>query len=160
MHTPQELEKTFWSELEAHPLVMLGLDHEKGRSRPMTAQLENACGPLWFFSSKDSTLVQGMKAGNHAVAAFVAKGHDLFATVEGPLLLSDDRSAIDRLWNRFVAAWYPDGKDDPNLALLRLEVSDVQIWLNDVGVLSGVKILLGADPKRELAGTEARLRMS
>jgi len=25
---------------------------------------------------------------------------------------------IDKLWNSFIAAWFPDGKDDHNLTLL------------------------------------------
>jgi len=84
-----------------------------------------------------------------AFAAFSSKGHDLFASVEGTLTLSDDRAAIDRLWNPFVAAWFEGGKDDPKLALLRFDAEHAEIWLNASSLLSGVKILLGVDPKKD-----------
>lgn len=32
-----------------------------------------------------------------------------------------------------VAAWYPDGKDDPRLALLRFDVEDAELWVTDAG---------------------------
>ena len=56
---------------------------------------------------------------------------------------------IDRLWNRFVAAWFEGGKDDPKLALLRFDVRDGQIWLNEHSLFAGVKLMLGQDPKEE-----------
>jgi general stress protein 26 len=159
VHTPQELEADFWQHLKAHPVLMLGLEHEEGHSRPMTAQLEDGHGPLWFFSSKDSALYQSLLHGNRAVGAFVAKGHELFATLAGSLVVDEDRQVIDRLWNRFVAAWYEGGKADPKLALLRFDARDLQVWLNDVSVVSGIKLLLGADPKQELAGNEAKIHI-
>lgn len=159
MHTPQELEVSFWRHLSAHPVLMLGLEHEEGQSRPMTAQLQGGQGPLWFFSSKDSSLYQSLLRGNRAVAAFVARGHELFATLSGSLVVDEDPQVIDRLWNRYVAAWYEGGKADPTLALLRFDASNLQVWLNDVSVVSGIKLLLGADPKQELAGNEAKIRM-
>ena len=60
-----------------------------------------------------------------------------------------DRATIDRLWNRFVATWYEGGKDDPKLALLRLDAEQAQIWLNDSSLFAGVKLLLGVDPKKD-----------
>jgi len=159
VHTPQELEASFWRHLGQHPVVMLGLEQEEGHVRPMTAQLEDAHGPLWFFSSKDSTLYQSLLRGNRAVASFVARGHELFATLSGSLVVDEERQTIERLWNRYVAAWYEGGKDDPKLTLLRFDAVDLQVWLNDVGVFSGIKMLLGADPKKELAGNEAKIRI-
>ena len=60
-----------------------------------------------------------------------------------------DRATIERLWNRFVAAWYEGGKDDPKLVLLRLDAEHAQIWLNDSSFFAGVKLLLGVDPKKD-----------
>ena len=54
---------------------------------------------------------------------------------------------IERLWNPFVAAWY-DGKDDPKLALLRFDAERAEIWENASSLVAGLKLLLGADPKR------------
>ena len=118
MPTPQELETKFWQALKSDMTMMVGLDGvEDGHARPMTAQVDGAQGPIWFFTAKDTEIVRRLKEGNRAIATFSSKGHDLFATVHGSLHLDNDRRNIDRLWNRFVAAWFEGGKDDPKLAL-------------------------------------------
>ena len=150
MPTPQELEAKFWKALEADMTMMLGLDGvEDGHARPMTAQIESPRGPIWFFTAKDNGIVQNLANGNRAIATFASKGHDLFATVHGTVRLDNDRATIDRLWNRFVAAWYEGGKDDPKLALLRLDPEKAEIWLDGSSLVAGIKLLLGVDPKQD-----------
>jgi general stress protein 26 len=69
--------------------------------------------------------------------------------MHGNLSLDNKRANIDRFWNRFVAAWFPGGKEDPKLALLRFDAEGAEIWLDDSSFLAGIKLLLGADPKEE-----------
>ncbi len=150
MSTPQELERKLWKALGSDRVVMIGLDGaEGGHTRPMTAQIEGEKGPLWFFTGKDNQIVQRLPTAQRATATFTAKGHDLFASLQGMLTLRNDRATIDRLWNRFVAAWYEGGKDDPNLALLRFDASHAEIWENENSLIAGVKVLFGADPKKD-----------
>jgi general stress protein 26 len=152
MHTPQELEAKLWKALESDRTVMLGLDGaEDGHTRPMTAQAEGERSPIWFFTAKENALVQALGRGNgdRAIATFASKGHDLFATLHGRLSVDTDRAVVDRLWNRFVAAWYPQGKDDPSLALLRLDAERAEIWLDGSSLVAGAKLLLGIDPKKD-----------
>jgi hypothetical protein len=93
--------------------------------------------------------VQKFELGDRAIATFASKGHDLFATLHGCVSLDNDRAVIDRLWNRFVAAWYEGGKDDPNLALLRFDAERAEIWLDASSLVASIKLLLGADPKED-----------
>lgn len=150
MPTPQELEAKFWKALKSDRTVMLGLDGvEGGHTRPMTAQAEDERSPIWFFTAKDTALVQHLAQGRQATASFASKDHDLFASIQGTLVMDNDRAVIDRLWNPFVAAWYEGGKDDPKLALLRLDAEHAEIWENGSSLLAGVKMLLGIDPKKD-----------
>lgn len=152
MPTPQELEAKFWKALKSDRTMMLGLDGvEDGHARPMTGQFEDDRSPIWFFASKDNGIVQklGGSGADRAIATFASKGHDLFATVHGSLVLDTDRSAVDRLWNPFVAAWYEGGKDDPKLALLRLDAEKAEIWEDGSSLVAGVKAMLGIDPKKD-----------
>ena len=150
MTTPQELESRFWKSLKSDRTLMLGLDGvEDGHSRPMTAQFEgDAGGPIWFFTANDNAVVKKLGNGHRAIAAFASKDHELFASIKGNLTLDTDRAVVERLWNPFVAAWY-EGKDDPKLALLRLDAEHAEIWLNASSLLAGVKMLLGVDPKSD-----------
>ena len=150
MPTPQELEAKFWKALASDRTMMLGLDGiEDGHTRPMTAQFEHDRGPIWFFTSTDNALVKALRHGERAIATFASKGHDLFATVHGSLKLDTDPAVVERLWNRFIAAWFEGGKTDPKLALLRLDAERAEIWGDASSLLAGVKMLMGIDPKKE-----------
>jgi len=161
MATPAELEEKFWKNLRSDMTLMLGLSGVDGsHARPMTAQLEEEDrGPIWFFTAKDTGIVKALGQGQRAFAAYSAKGHDLFATMHGRLTLDNDRRNVDRLWNRFVAAWFEGGKDDPKLALLRFDVEDAEIWLNDSSFLAGVKMLIGIDPKEDYRKKVAKVAL-
>jgi general stress protein 26 len=160
MPTPQELEEKFWKALKSDMTLMLGLDGvEDGHTRPMTAQLDGERGPIWFFTTKDNVIVQNLGKGSRAIATFASKGHDLFATVHGRLSLDNDGGTIDRLWNRFVAAWFEEGKDDPKLALLRLDPDQAEIWLDASSLVSGIKLLLGVDPKQDYRDKVAKVSL-
>jgi general stress protein 26 len=150
MPNEAEIEKKFWKALKSDRTVMLGVvGVERAHLRPMTAQFDEDRAPIWFFTSNQSELVRALAAGSRGVATFAAKDHALFATMHGNLSLDNKRENIDRFWNRFVAAWFPGGKDDPKLALLRFDAEGAEIWLDDSSLLAGIKLLLGADPKEE-----------
>lgn len=159
MPTPAELEAKFWKALKSDRTMMLGLDGaEDGHARPMTAQAEDERAPVWFFASTDNHLVQALKGGSgRAIATFASKGHDLFAAVHGALRVDLDRAVVERLWNPFVAAWYEGGKTDPKLTLLRLDAEKAEIWLDENSLFAGVKMLLGADPKKDYADKVAEV---
>jgi general stress protein 26 len=160
MPTPLELQVQFWTALRKDLTVMIGINGEQGEHpKPMTAQFEDDHGPIWFFTTKDSALVQAAGTDAPAVATFVSKGHDIFATIEGTLSVDTDPAVIDRFWNRYVAAWYEGGKDDPNLALLKFDLAGAEIWQDASSLLAGVKLLLGMDPKSEYRDSVARVDM-
>jgi general stress protein 26 len=165
MHDKQELTAKFWKALRSDMTMMIGLDGvESGHTRPWTAQVEGDHGPIWFFTSTESSLVTKLGSGagvkNRAIATFTSKGHDLFACVHGTLTRDDDRAVIDRLWNRFVAVWYEGGKEDPKLALLRLDLESAEIWLDGSSLLAGIKMLFGSDPKEEYKDKTAKVTLS
>jgi general stress protein 26 len=160
MTTPQDLEARFWKALKTDMTMMIGLDGvEDGHARPMTAQLEGARGPIWFFTAKDNGIVRKLDRNDRAIATFASKGHDLFATLHGRLSVDNKREIVDRLWNRWIAAWYEGGKDDPKLALLRFDAERAEIWLDASSVMAGIKMMLGADPKQSYKDKVAEVRL-
>ena len=162
MSTPAELEAALWSSLKSDGTVMLGLlGVADGHTRPMTAQIENNKSPLWFFGSKDHALVKSLSAGSRAIVTYSSKGHDLYASIHGALTLDNDRAVIDRLWNPTVAAWYEKGKDDPKLALLRLDADNAEIWQPHMAssLMAGIQSLLGNDPKKTMKDENAKVSL-
>ena len=163
MTDTQKIEDKFWKSLRSDMTVMLVLcDPADDRSRPMTAQIDGDAdvGPIYFFGGKDSSLYQQLgTAPAKAEFTHVPKGHDLFAAVEGDLSVCHDRAVLERLWNPFVAAWYPGGKDDPNLVLLMMEIGEAKVWLNSNSLVAGIKMLFGVDPKSSYKDNVAELKL-
>jgi general stress protein 26 len=161
MPTVEEWQHRLWKSLTSDRTVMLGLvDVAEGYPRPMTAQTDGEHGPIWFFTAKDSALVKLLSQEAPALATFASKGHDLFATIHGRVAISNDRAMIDKLWNRFVAAWYEHGKDDPKLTLLRFDVEHAEVWDDASSTVAGVKMLLGIDPKKDYRNKTADIPLS
>jgi len=138
----------FWLSLASSPFLMVRLNDSSEHALPMTAQLDAALGParggaLWFFTDKHNRLA----AGGPAMAQFVAKGHDLFACLAGTITPESDPGVIDRFWSNAVAAWYDGGREDPDLLMLRMDLTDVEIWQADVGLKGLFKMLTGGKIK-------------
>ncbi|HEX2561850.1 pyridoxamine 5'-phosphate oxidase family protein [Phenylobacterium sp.] len=125
-------EARLWKELADEQIGMLGVvGGEPHHFQPMTAFPEPETGQIWFFTYKDTELAD--QVGQGAQAMFVLQTKKLWACIGGRLTQQHDRERMDRYWNPVVAAWYPQGKDDPRLTLLRLDADDAQVWISDVG---------------------------
>lgn len=161
MPTPEELTQDLWAAIKSDRVMMLGLvGRDDAHTRPMTGQIQRDSGPIWFFTSTDSALWQQLGTPGQparAIAAFVAKDHELFAAIHGTLARATDPRLIDELWNPFVAAWY-DGKDDPKLALLRLDAEEAEVWKGNTGLLAAVKLML-TDPRKSFQDQVAQVRL-
>lgn len=158
-----EMKTKLFKALRSDRTIMLSLgEADEGHAQPMTVQLggDADTGPLWIFTSKETALVAAMGRSHRAVVNFAAKGHDLFAAIEGELSLDNDRAMIDRLWSPFVAARFEGGKDDPKLQLLRFDPDDAQVWLNENNLFAGIRMMLGRDPKRDYAHKSGEVRLN
>ena len=54
---------------------------------------------------------------------------------------------------------FEGGKNDPKLALLRLDAERAEIWENASSVVAGIKTLFGADPKQDYRDKVAKVRL-
>lgn len=163
MTNTQKIEDAFWKSLRSDMTVMLVLcEDAKDRARPMTALIDGDtdAGPIYFFGGRDSTLFHQLGAeAAKAEFTYVPKGHGLFAAVEGDLSVCHDSAVIERLWNPFVAAWYPGGKTDPNLVLFKMDLGEAKVWLNGSSLIAGIKMLFGVDPRTTFEDNVAELKL-
>ena len=151
-----DIKQQFWKALAASPYLMVGATGEREHHIPMNAQLDkDANSAFWFFTATDNRLA----AGGPAMAQFASKGHDLFACISGTLVRENDRAVLDTLWNNSIAAWYPDGKDDPRLVLLRFDLDDAEIWTADPGVKGMFKLATGMTMKEGELGQHAEVTL-
>ncbi len=157
MTTNAELKAKLWDSLNKERTAMLGCTGTY--PRPMTAQIEDERGPIWFFTSRENDLAEATaRKSQDGLLMFTAKDHELFATIGGTLQQDNDPAVIERLWNPFVAAWYT-GKDDPKLRLLRFDPGNAEIWQNASSLIAGIKMLIGIDPKKSYQDDVAKVRL-
>lgn len=145
------LKEKFWDELKDSPFLMLGLQGvDDDFTRPMTAQVDD--GSIYFFASRSEDLFKALGRTSRAIATYAGKGHKLFASIHGNLREDMDRAVVNRLWNPIVASWYKDGKDDPDLVLLRLDADSADVWEAQAGATlkaAALKMLFNIDPGKE-----------
>lgn len=141
------LKTKFWKALADSPFVFLQRDHEPDAAVPMTAQLDkNADSTIWFFTTRDNSLANM----GPATVTFAAKGHNMFARFKG--VLGEEKSAerLDKQWSNFVEAWFPQGKQDPNMIMLRMDLGTAEIWDGDQSLLTTAKMALGMDVRGDV----------
>ncbi|KLE35649.1 pyridoxamine 5'-phosphate oxidase family protein [Aurantiacibacter luteus] len=147
MSDTEDLKHTFWKTLADSPFLFLQLDSAPHDAVPMTAQLDkDANSAIWFFTTRDHTLA----AGGPATATFSGKGHDMFSRFTGVLSEETSRERFEKMWSKPVEAWFPGGKDDPKILLLRMDLGQAEIW-GDLGMIDTAKMLLGFDVRDEAA---------
>ena len=94
-------------------------------SRPMGALEMDPDGNFWFFTSESSTKAHQLESIN---VAFSAEDDATYVSVSGVGELVRDRARIDALWTLFAKPWFPRGKDDPDLVLLKVTTEVAEYW--------------------------------
>ncbi len=130
----KDIEERLWKALEDERTGMLGLTGpDADHMQPMTGFCERGPGAIWFFLRRDNHLIQSLSQGAKAMYCLNTKDHEVWACIAGSLYEQHDQERIDKYWNPVVAAWFPEGKDDPELTLLRLDLDDAQVWVSRKG---------------------------
>ena len=151
-----DIKHQFWTALDKDRVLMVSLMVENNHAAPMTAIMDkDADGAIWFFTSRDNRIANA----GPAMAQFVSKGHDIFACIMGTLTPETDTAVRDRHWSNMVSAWFPGGKDDPNLLMLRFDLADAEIWQPDLGIIGTFKMLTGAKIDPDQAGEHAKVTL-
>jgi general stress protein 26 len=116
-------------------IAMLTTQEDDGtlRSRPMFTQETEFDGDLWFFTAESSPKVDEIQQQRQVNVSYVGK--DTYLSVSGKAQLVRDRQKINEMWNPMYKAWFPNGKDDPDLALLKVHVEQAEYWQSPSGTV-------------------------
>jgi len=98
------------------------------RSRPMAAQDMEFDGELWFFTKADSPKVDEVQRDQQVNLAYANPDKNIYVSISGRAQLVRDQSKMRDLWKPFLKAWFPNGLEDPELALLRVQVTGAEYW--------------------------------
>jgi general stress protein 26 len=97
-------------------------------SRPMATQKTEIDGDLWFFTAAGSTKAQDVQRDQRVNLSYADPDSQRYVSVSGLARLVRDRAKAAELWNPVLKAWFPQGLEDPDLALLRVEIEKAEYW--------------------------------
>ena len=109
---------------------MLTTVDKEGRlhSRPMATQQTEFDGTLWFFTDATSVKVHELQRDRHVNVSYANPDDQRYVSVSGMASTMTDRGKMEELWSPLHKAWFPNGLDDPNIALLRIDVDRAEYW--------------------------------
>lgn len=97
-------------------------------SRPMATQEGAKNGELWFFTSSKTHKVPEIEEDHHVSVTYSAPEKSRFVSVAGIATLVNDREKAKELWSPVMKAWFSDGLDSEDLALLRVRITSAEYW--------------------------------
>ena len=114
-------------------------------TRPMSTQEVDDDGTLWFFSGKSSHKNEDIEKDNRVQLFYYNKSSSEYLSLFGEATLLHDRKEIDRLWSPILKTWFTEGKDDPDLQLIKVRPLEAYYWdTKHNKMVAGFKILAGA----------------
>lgn len=137
----------FWDRLEDTRTGMFGTE---GRFVPMTHSLEPEDGCLWFLTAKQTPMAKAAAEGAETHYVVSSDKEGIYADIVGKLSVSSDREKLDEVWNFVAESFYDEGKDDPDLVLVKLVPHKAEVWL---GPESGLGFLISL-AKSKLTGDQ------
>jgi len=127
--------------LRSFDTAMLITRHgDEQHGRPMAIATFEGPSTLWFVTQADSPKALEIERDPRVSVTFQSEKR--FIALSGIASLVRDRAKIDALWSPTWRAWFPDGKDDPNIALVRVRIEDAEFW--DNAGMNGVRYVFEA----------------
>lgn len=102
------------------------------RSRPMIPGAFDE-GSLWFLTRVPSAKTADIADNQRVNLAYSSPKDDRYVSISGAATIVQDGARVRDLWQREHRAWFAGGKNDPELAVLRVQVDQVEYWDGDSG---------------------------
>lgn len=116
--------------IEAIDFTMMTTVDDDGtlRSRPMSTQKTPFDGTLWFFTDADAPKVDEINDTHEVNLAYSDPKNHRYVSVSGKAQLVRDLEKKRELWEPSHKIWFPNGPEDPNVALLKVTVGKAEYW--------------------------------
>ena len=105
----------------------------QSHTRPMATIEVEENGTLWFFTDVRSIKVEEVQKEQEVHLTYAHPGKESYLDVWGGASVIRDRQQIKDKWSPIVKAWFPNGDEDPNLALLKVIPRDCYYWDAETG---------------------------
>jgi general stress protein 26 len=129
--------------------------------RPMATQEVDDEGSIWFMSDRNSDKDRDIAKDDRVQLFYSNTGNYEYLSIYGRAEIVNNRSKIEELWTQMAKTWFKEGKDDPNISLIKVTPEDAYYWdTKNNKMVSLIKFAMGAigiTPKDD-GGIEGNLR--
>jgi general stress protein 26 len=98
------------------------------RSRPMSTMQMDSNGDLWFFTGLSSAKVGECEHHREVNLSYMRSDKQDYLSISGTASIVRDKDKMKQLWTAWVKPWFPQGVDDPDLALLKVSITHAEYW--------------------------------
>jgi general stress protein 26 len=101
------------------------------RSRPMVNLDRKFDGTLWFFT-RPSPKANEIEFDQRVNVTFSDPRAQTYVSLTGVGSVVEDKGIARQLWSPLLKPWFPGGPDDPELVLLKINVTAAEYWDSNV----------------------------
>lgn len=118
---------------DMHIALLVTHDGERLHARPMgaigaTLKSENWDGTLWFFTRADSPKIHEIERDHNILLSYSDPSKQNYVSLSGTAHIVRDADKIKELWSEPMRTWFPQGPDDPNIALIHVHTEAGEYW--------------------------------
>ena len=141
-------------------ICMMTTVEEDGRlaSRPMYGLEADQAGDLWFFTRVESSKTTEISREGHVNLAYSHPSKQHYISLSGRAEIVRDKGHIQDKWSEPLRTWFPEGKDDPQLALIRVHPERGEFWDSPsstvIHLYGYVKAAITGSPPNELSDNQ------
>jgi general stress protein 26 len=99
--------------------------------RPMSVIKVCDQGNIWFFSEKSSDKNKAIATDKNVQLFFSHPGKSAYLVLNGEAEIILDKKIIEELWTSAAKIWFKEGKDDPNISIIKVTPTNAYYWDND-----------------------------
>ncbi len=124
-----DAKQKLWAMMKDIKFAMLTTDDAGHlRARPMAASQTGFDGTLWFFTRASSHKVAEVGADHSVGVTYADPSGQNYVSLSGRATLVQDKASIAAHWSEGIRTWFPKGQDDPDIALLKVDVKAAEYW--------------------------------
>jgi general stress protein 26 len=99
------------------------------RGMERLANVEGDEWTVWFLTDRRSRKVEEIRRNGRLTVGYAQDPRAAYLALIGRALLVEDRAVIRRRWQKSWKRFFPAGEDDPNAALIKIEVDRLELCL-------------------------------
>ena len=118
-----------WDIIEKTHVCMLTTHGRRGlRARPLEARPDRDAGLIFFVTDVRGGKDDEIEADHDVGLVFINKEDRAYLSLTARAAVTRAPGKAKEIWKKSDNVWWPDGPDDPNVCILRVQPITAELW--------------------------------